>query len=156
MVSEAEKGNRITDRSDAGSVTHAGGVVYKLQQGHVLYLLVQSSASKDEWVLPKGHIEADETKQQAAVREVREESGCWAKILSELEEVCYEVDSETIRCRFYLMCLVKEESPGKYEAARAPRWLPLNEAIAEASFEQTKYILAVADRARKLLEKDQS
>ena len=39
------------------------------------------------WSLPKGHVEARETHEQAAVREVREETGCWAEIVSQLSDI---------------------------------------------------------------------
>lgn len=42
-----------------------------------------------DWSLPKGHIEKDETREQAALREVKEETGLDARILDELGEVVY-------------------------------------------------------------------
>ena len=41
------------------------------------------------WSLPKGHVEARETHEQAALREVREETGCWAEILIKLSDISY-------------------------------------------------------------------
>ena len=41
------------------------------------------------WSLPKGHVEPRETHEQAALREVREETGCWAEILLKLSEISY-------------------------------------------------------------------
>ncbi|HEX6578638.1 MAG TPA: NUDIX hydrolase [Jiangellaceae bacterium] len=42
-----------------------------------------------EWVLPKGHVEPGETTEQAAVREIREETGLRARIVSALGPVEY-------------------------------------------------------------------
>ena len=41
------------------------------------------------WSLPKGHVEHRETHEMAALREVREETGCWAEILVKLSEISY-------------------------------------------------------------------
>lgn len=56
----------------------AGGVVYR--DGGELWLVGKHSGYH-KWVLPKGLIEVGETKEQAAVREVEEETGIKAKIV---------------------------------------------------------------------------
>jgi 8-oxo-dGTP pyrophosphatase MutT (NUDIX family) len=43
-----------------------------------------------EWVFPKGHIEQDETPEQAAIREVREESGVEIAIVERIGSTRYE------------------------------------------------------------------
>jgi 8-oxo-dGTP pyrophosphatase MutT (NUDIX family) len=45
---------------------------------------------KLEWCIPKGHLEANETNEQAALREVFEETGLKAEILDYLGEVSYQ------------------------------------------------------------------
>lgn len=63
----------------------AGGVVYKKIQGDLCFLLVKHK--EGHWGFPKGHIAdkiTDESVEQAAVREVREEGGVTAKIVNDL------------------------------------------------------------------------
>lgn len=43
--------------------------------------LAVKRADRDEWVFPKGHIEQDESPEEAAIREVREETGLRIRIL---------------------------------------------------------------------------
>ena len=62
----------------------AGGVV--IHNGQILLLKKFSN----EWVLPKGRLEKDETKEVAAVREVKEESGILADIVKYLGFVRYD------------------------------------------------------------------
>ncbi|WP_459129600.1 NUDIX domain-containing protein [Guggenheimella bovis] len=59
-------------------IISAGGVVLR---GDSVLLL---QTKKGRWVLPKGHLEAEETTAEAALREVYEESGVVAKIEAEL------------------------------------------------------------------------
>ena len=60
-------------RARAQRETSAGGVVYRLHDGHALFLLIRDSYQN--WGFPKGHLESGERSEDAAVREVREETG---------------------------------------------------------------------------------
>ena len=62
--------------SDLKPVTGAGGVVFN-KEGKVLILKHKNI----NWVFPKGHIEKTETKIEAAIREVEEESGVVADLV---------------------------------------------------------------------------
>ncbi len=64
----------------AGVPTHAGGLVYKKSTDKTLFLFVNALKNPNEWVLPKGHIEAEENWKETAVREIWEETGVWAKV----------------------------------------------------------------------------
>ncbi|MCX7996263.1 MAG: NUDIX domain-containing protein [Patescibacteria group bacterium] len=65
------------------SETSAGGIVRKTENGNVLWLVTQHSQHKG-WGFPKGLIGdsvENESRESAAIREVREEGGVEAKIL---------------------------------------------------------------------------
>jgi inorganic pyrophosphatase len=49
----------------------------------------------DEWVFPKGHLEAGERPEQAAIREVREETGLEVRILRPIGTTRYEFDGSS-------------------------------------------------------------
>jgi 8-oxo-dGTP pyrophosphatase MutT (NUDIX family) len=66
----------------------AGGLVLR-RNGTTLEALLIGRGLPRVWSLPKGHVEARETHEQAALREVREETGCWAEILTKLSEISY-------------------------------------------------------------------
>lgn len=64
--------------------TSAGGIVYKKEGNNILWLITQHSLHKG-WVFPKGLVgdkEKNELKETAALREVEEEGGVKAKIIS--------------------------------------------------------------------------
>lgn len=65
----------------------AGGVVYKKQNNQLYWLVAQHSQHKG-WVFPKGLIgdhKKGETSKDTAVREVEEETGVKAKIITKLQ-----------------------------------------------------------------------
>lgn len=56
----------------------AGVIVYSKENNHITYLLLHYTAG--HWDFPKGKIEEGETKQEAALRELYEETGLHAKL----------------------------------------------------------------------------
>ncbi len=65
--------------------TSAGGFVWDPRGKKILLILDQYG----KWAVPKGLIEAGESPEQAALREVKEETGIEAKILEKLGENKY-------------------------------------------------------------------
>src|SRR4051812_43606629 len=66
----------------------AGGVVFK-KEGDRYEIVAVNRPRHSDWSLPKGHIEQGETREQAALREVKEETGVDATILEPLGEIVY-------------------------------------------------------------------
>lgn len=65
--------------------TSSGGIVYKKSEKQTLWLICQHSQHKG-WVFPKGLVgdkEKKESMEQAALREVEEEAGIKAKIITD-------------------------------------------------------------------------
>lgn len=66
----------------------AGGLVVD-DQGQVLLIRARDLRNQPVWTLPKGTVIAGETSEQAALREVREETGYACEVVRELDEVTY-------------------------------------------------------------------
>ncbi|HPO14497.1 MAG TPA: NUDIX domain-containing protein [Candidatus Hydrogenedentes bacterium] len=120
--------------------TVAGGVVINTE-GRVLVLerrVEREGRIVHEIRLPKGHIDPGETAEEAALREVGEESGYWrAVIISDLGVAHSTFDFKGKHHerdeRYFLMRLENavREAPrpsGKEEALFQPQWLDLKEA----------------------------
>lgn len=59
-----------------------GAVLFTVEKGIKKYLIVESNY----FGLPKGHVEDDETEQETALREIKEETGIDAKIVPGFRE----------------------------------------------------------------------
>lgn len=83
--------------SEGGLVRSAGGVVLRPQD--VLLIRVSDMKGRPVWSFPKGRLDAGETAAQAAVREVREETGWSCRIDADLSMTEYWFQREGRRFR---------------------------------------------------------
>lgn len=90
--------------------------------------------------------ESDEDEQRTAIREVKEETGVWARIKKELRLIDYTLADTAVRVRFFLMESVEE---GRSEDRwRKHQWFPLNAEILKASDKETQELLQLAQNER--------
>ena len=141
----------------------AGGVVLD-DEGKVLLLdrhVLRDGKSVFEVRLPKGHIESGETPEEAAVREVCEESGyCDLQIVADLGErhVAFAYKNKYVERdeHYFLMRLTQPDrqasqpkSEHSEEALFSPRWAAsLEEAEALLTYEAEKAFVRRARQAK--------
>lgn len=126
----------------ADAPTHAGGVVFRRRHGEYLYLLLQPRGEPGVWVLPKGHIEEMEPAREAAVREVREETGVWAGVREELGQASFTARGSAVRLRVYLMAYAGRGLRGDKD--RVSCWMPLRQALDRVSHLESREPLETA------------
>lgn len=81
----------------------AGGVVVDLSKNKPRYLLIHRPRY-DDWSLPKGKLAAGEKHRDAALREVKEETGMVCEIVSRLSPVNYITpNGKPKRVKYWLM-----------------------------------------------------
>jgi 8-oxo-dGTP pyrophosphatase MutT (NUDIX family) len=150
MAIESLKGKYALSRPP-DAPTHAGGVVVRQNDmGEQSVLFVRAKGTTDQWVLPKGHIERGEPAERAAVREVREESGEWARVIESLGVARVPAARGPGRAtHFFLM--VREARAGKAEEHRDPEWVGLDAAVDRATFaDQREVVRSALHRVRGL------
>ncbi len=130
----------------------AGGVVYRRNdEGKLEILLIRT---KSRWGFPKGNIEKGEPKDQAALREVKEETGVDAEIISYLGEVDYWYSSGTVRIHkfvyYYLMKYKGGEIVPQKEEIDEAKFIPIEDVEKTLSYPTDKEIF---ERALKELKK---
>lgn len=95
--------------------TSAGGLVVTTGAKSVMAALIarRNRAGRLEWCLPKGHLEPGETPEQAAVREIAEETGITGRVVRPLGVIDYWFTSEDSRIHkvvhHFLLCAVGGE-----------------------------------------------
>ena len=135
-------------RARAQRETSAGGVVFRVDAGTTLFLLIRDSYAN--WGFPKGHLETGERAEDAALREVHEETG--------LNDLAVRGTIDTIDwyfrfrgqlihkvCHFFLMETTQAETaPQRTEGITACRWVTYGEATESISYGNARRVLARA------------
>jgi ADP-ribose pyrophosphatase YjhB (NUDIX family) len=136
-----------TDR-DGRPEFSAGGVV--VRGGEVITIVPVKRAGDGRRVLglPKGHPDGDETPEQAATREVAEETGVHAELVEELGDVEYDYERGGRRIhkvvRFFLFDYRSGDLADHDHEIEEARWMALTEAARELTFPGEREIVTRA------------
>jgi 8-oxo-dGTP pyrophosphatase MutT (NUDIX family) len=129
----------------------AGGVVYRHQaDGGIEVVLASRRTRRGDlaWGLAKGGIEDGETREQAAVREVQEETGLTAQIEADLGDTKYMYVWEDVRIRktvhFFLMRWTGGDIEDRDDEMEEIRWFPIERALKRAAYRGERDVLARA------------
>src|SRR3954468_2966067 len=127
----------------------SGGAVISFRDG-AEYVALIATRGRTRWGLPKGAVSEGETSEQAALREVNEETGLLAEIVKPLDTIEYffRASGTLIRKRvdFYLMTFVGGELTPQLSEVDDVEWVELSEAIQRASFDSERKLLEMAQQ----------
>jgi 8-oxo-dGTP diphosphatase len=114
----------------------AGGVV--LRDGRVA---VVHRPRYDDWSLPKGKLDPGEDWEQAALREVEEETGLRCRLEEELEPAHYASKGKPKTVRWWRMTVV--EDLGNHPDAEVDelRWVTTGEALSLLDYEHDRHLI---------------
>jgi 8-oxo-dGTP diphosphatase len=129
----------------------AGGIVYKKQDGQIFVLLIQPLSrnfgpAEGHWSFPKGKVDTGESEDQSAVREVREEAGVSAKIVTDLKSVKFfrNYDQTLKFVHYYLMEYVSGDPADHDKEVAQAAWFDLDEAESKLKYPHDKEIFGKA------------
>lgn len=116
----------------------AGGVVVRGDEMIVIVPVKRAADGRRIVGLPKGHLDGDETPEQAAQREVAEETGVQAELIEPLGEVSYRYERRGRRIektvRFYLFEYRSGDVADHDHEIEEARWVPLRQAVQQLSY----------------------
>jgi ADP-ribose pyrophosphatase YjhB (NUDIX family) len=133
----------------------AGGVVVRGDDVAVIVPVKRGSHGNRVLGLPKGHPDGDETAEQAATREVAEETGVAAELIERLGETNYTYERKGRRVAKRVVFFLFEYRSGDladhdHEIEDA-RWMPLKEAARSLTYPGEREMI---NRALSLLASD--
>ena len=112
-------------------VQQAGGIIVWRDR------IVLRRTDKGEWVFPKGWIDPGETPEQAAIREVREETGVRAEIVQFAGNASYEDEGETREVAYYVMRVTDSPEWAEHAGVDAASF-PVDEVARMLSFDNIR------------------
>ncbi len=133
----------------------AGGVVFRKTDSDYEIAIISVNPSR-RWQLPKGLVDAGESAEIAALREVREETGIEADLIESIETIEYwyfgNRNGERVRfhkfVHFFLMKYVAGDVANHDHEVAEARWVKIDEAIEMLDFKDEKQM---AEKAKDLI-----
>jgi 8-oxo-dGTP pyrophosphatase MutT (NUDIX family) len=119
----------------------AGGVV--MRDGQVVLV---HRARYDDWTLPKGKLDPGESFEEAAVREVQEETGIRGRLVRELPATTYSVTGRPKVVRYWLMNVESDPGFAPNDEVDELRWLPAADAAELLTYDRDNEVLEAALR----------
>lgn len=133
--------------------TSAGGLIIDVQHGRAFAAVIarRNRGGRLEWCLPKGHLEGSETPEQAAVREVAEETGIEGRVLRHLATIDYWFGGEEHRVHKVVHHFLLEALDGTLTTENDPdheaedvAWVDLADVSKRLAYPNERRIVATA------------
>ncbi len=126
----------------ADVIEAAGGLLWReTPQGREIAIVHRKRY--DDWTIPKGKRDPGERWQETALREIEEETGCTAELISFAGSTAYTVNGVAKIVLFWNMRLIGESSFTPNEEVDRLLWLPKEAALSKLSYQTEREILDI-------------
>lgn len=130
----------------------AGAIITKLEGGELKFLTIYRT-KMDDYTLPKGHLEEGESLEDAAAREVYEETGHKVEIGNLIDSFEYKVKEFKGKEEFFIIRrvyffygilgggIVDANNPDSKEGKIVPQWLTYNDILEKFTYDTDKNLV---------------
>ena len=132
----------ILTHGDAPEVLAAGGIITRPGPGGLDELVLVHRPGYDDWSFPKGKLDAGETAEEGALREVLEETGLRCRLVAPLGCTRYidRKGRDKIAC-YWAMEVVESTGWLPTNEVDEVRWLTVHEAMELLSYDRDRALL---------------
>ena len=127
--------------ADPPVIKAAGGILQRTSPRGDEVMVVYRRRHQD-WTLPRGKVKDGESFQEAAVREVLEETGCSCRIGNYLGTISYSAGGVPKVVLFWKMNVTDDRGSFNADEISEAVWLPIPAAIERLSYAQEKALLS--------------
>jgi len=124
----------------------SGIILFRREHGEVKYLLLNYEAG--HWDFSKGHVQENETEQEAAIRELKEETSITKiSLYPEFREKLsyfFKRDNQLINKDVIYFLAETPEEKVKLTEHLAYKWLPYEQALKQITFKNSQQLLKKA------------
>ncbi|MBE7549580.1 MAG: NUDIX hydrolase [Anaerolineales bacterium] len=139
------------DRIPTKLQVSAGGVVFRRSENQIQVALI-SVGQKERWQLPKGLVNPDELHENAAIREVGEETGLEAELIALIDKIEYwyasKEQGQPVRFHkfvyFYLLRYKSGSTENHDQEVNEARWVDMDQAYELLTFKTEKKVIQQA------------
>jgi 8-oxo-dGTP diphosphatase len=125
----------------AAVVRAAGGLVCRPGPGGLAEIALVHRPAYDDWTLPKGKLDGEETLEQACLREVEEETGLRCKLLDPIACTQYLDAKRRAKVVFYWKLRPLRGTFRPNAEVDDLRWLTVEESMAVLSYERDRKLV---------------
>jgi O-antigen ligase/8-oxo-dGTP pyrophosphatase MutT (NUDIX family) len=126
---------------DEGVIHKAGAIILSHDDPNRIVLLFRAGPSYCDWTIPKGHMEPNESREDTALREVKEETGLDIKLIAPLPDRRYTTGSDHPAIVHFFLARSLDDSKLRLEPGfpdNQLKWVALDEVTSVLSFDNMK------------------
>ncbi len=127
----------------------SGGVIFRKTNNEIEVALI-AIKNRKIWTLPKGLIDRGESDEEAAIREIVEETGLYGKIIDLIGEKSYwfYIKGENIKCKktvvYYLLKYLNGDLEKHSWEVDEAKWFLIDDAIVRVNYKSDREVIQKA------------